>query len=82
MIPTCLPVSMVCDASQYRVGAVISHLMSVGTVRPIAYGSKALTKAEKNYAQIKSILSPKSSLPTLAATRLQKWAIIFISISL
>ena len=79
MIPTCLPVSMVCDASQYGVGAVISHLMSDGTVRPIAYGSKALTKAEKNYAQIKSILSPKS---TLAATRLQKWAIIFIKISL
>ena len=36
---TTLPVSLACDASQYGVGAVISHLMPDRTERPIAYGS-------------------------------------------
>ena len=89
-------------------GLLLSHLMLDGTERPIAYGSRALTKAERNHAQIEreaaaiifgikkfhsyifgrkfilitdhkplsTIFSPKSSLPTLAAARLQIWAII------
>ena len=110
---TTLPVSLASDASQYGVGAVISHLMPDGTERPIAYGSRTLTKAEKNYAQIEreaaaiiflvsksssriynygrkftlitdhkpltTIFSPKSSLPALAAARLQRWAIILLA---
>ena len=110
---TTLPVSLASDASQYGVGALISHLMPDGTEHPIAYGSRTLTKAEKNYAQIErevaaiiflvsksssriynygrkftlitdhkpltTIFSPKSSLPALAAARLQRWAIILLA---
>ena len=51
---TTLPVSLACDASQYGVGAVISHLMPDGTERPYCFiGSRTLTKAEKNMLKSK-----------------------------
>lgn len=45
------PVSLAVDASAYGLGAVISHTIG-NDDRPIAYASRTLTSAERNYSQI------------------------------
>ena len=46
------PIVLACDASQCGIGAVLSHVVDNEQDRPIAYVSRTLSPAEKNYSQL------------------------------
>ena len=47
-----LPLTLLCDASPYGVGAVLLHQMPNGDERLISFASRTLTTTEKKYSQL------------------------------
>ena len=49
------PLRLACDAPPVGIGPVLSHIMDDGSERPIAFASRTLSKAERNYSQIDKV---------------------------
>ena len=47
-----LEIRLACDASDYGIGAVLSHVMPDGSEKPVGFFSRSLSQTERKYSQI------------------------------
>ena len=47
-----LEIHLACDASEYGIGALLSHRMPDGEEKPVGFVSRTLSEAEKKYSQV------------------------------
>ena len=88
-----LPVKLDRDASSVGIRDVLSHQIKDGIERPIAFGSRSLSKAEQNYSQIEwealsivwgvkkfqfYLFNPTKAIQTLASAKIQRWALFLM----
>lgn len=108
-----VPVILDTDASLEGISGVLQHRFKDGSIKPIAFYSRSLTQAEKNYSVIDrealaifsavrkfnqyllgrkfvirtdhkpllAIFGEKRSIPQMAASRMQRWAIYLANFS-
>ncbi|XP_037928777.1 uncharacterized protein K02A2.6-like [Teleopsis dalmanni] len=74
-----LPIVLTTDASNKAVAGILSHKFSEDEIKPIAFVTRALSKAEQNYSTLEKealAIIFCVSLPIMAAARMQRWAFI------
>ena len=78
------PLVFTTDASEYGIGAVLSHTSSDGDEHHITCYSRTLSKAERNYSHLEKkglavIFGLKKQVPQIVSPLVQRWALMLVA---